>query len=48
MPLTLRMIGPDDYSVHDDRQFVGRIRYSSERSPGLWLWTCMVVSPVVV
>ena len=41
---SLRMIGPDDCSVHD-RQFVGRIRYSSERSPGLWLWTCIVTLP---
>ncbi|MET4072668.1 hypothetical protein ABID58_007497 [Bradyrhizobium sp. S3.2.6] len=45
MPLTLRKIGPDDYTVHEDRQPVGRIRYASERSPGLWLWTCVVTLP---
>ena len=36
------MIGLDDYTVHVDRQLVGRIRYASERSPGLWVWTCVV------
>ncbi|WP_409188717.1 hypothetical protein [Bradyrhizobium sp. RDM4] len=45
MPLTLRMIGLDDYTVHEDRQLVGRIRYVTERSPGLWLWTCIVTLP---
>ncbi|WP_369723859.1 hypothetical protein AB8Z38_07350 [Bradyrhizobium sp. LLZ17] len=45
MPLTLRMIGLDDYTVHEDRQLVGRIRYASECSPGLWLWTCIVTLP---
>ncbi|WP_245286197.1 hypothetical protein [Bradyrhizobium sp. WSM1417] len=45
MPLTLRMIGLDDYTVLEDRQLVGRIRYASERSPGLWLWTCIVTLP---
>jgi hypothetical protein len=45
MPLTLRMIGLDDYSVREDRQLVGRIRYASELSPGLWLWTCIVTLP---
>jgi len=29
MPLTLRMIGLDDYTVHEDRQLVGRIRKKS-------------------
>ncbi|MCK1707911.1 MULTISPECIES: hypothetical protein [unclassified Bradyrhizobium] len=45
MPLTLRKIGPDDYTVHEDRQLVGRIVYATERSPGLWLWTCVVTLP---
>jgi hypothetical protein len=45
MPLTLRMIGLDDYTVHEDRQLVGRIRYASELSPGQWLWTCTVTLP---
>jgi hypothetical protein len=32
--LTLRLIDPNDYTVHEDN----RIRYAKERSPGLWLW----------
>jgi len=43
--MTLRIIGPDDYTLHDHRQLVGRIRYASERSPGFWLWTCIVTLP---
>lgn len=31
--LTLRLIDPNDYTVHEDN----RIRYAKERSPGLWL-----------
>ncbi|MGY4288091.1 hypothetical protein ACVWXO_007311 [Bradyrhizobium sp. LM2.7] len=45
MPLTLRKIGLDDYTAHEDRQLAGRIRYVSERSPGVWLWTCIVTLP---
>jgi hypothetical protein len=45
MPLTVRKIGLDDYTVHERGQMVGRIRYASERSPGLWLWTCIVTLP---
>jgi hypothetical protein len=43
--MTLRIFGPDDYTVHDDRQLVGGIRYASERSPRIWLWTCIVALP---
>lgn len=43
--LTLRLIAPNDYTVHDDGQLIGRIRYTRERSPGLWLWTCTVTLP---
>ncbi|MGY0571641.1 hypothetical protein ACTGJ9_011800 [Bradyrhizobium sp. RDM12] len=39
------MIGLDDYTVHEDRQLVGRICYAAECSPGLWLWTCVVTLP---
>src|SRR4051794_25525908 len=46
--MTLRMIGLDDYTVHEDRRLVGRIRYATERSPGLWLWTCVVKPPSAV
>lgn len=45
MPLTLRKIGLDEYTVHEDRQLVGHIRYASERSPAFWLWTCIVTLP---
>jgi len=38
--LTLRMIGRNDYSVREDGQPIGRIRYASERTPGIWLWPC--------
>ena len=43
--LTLRMIGPSDYSVLDDGQRIGRIRLASERSPGVWLWHVQVHIP---
>ena len=43
--LTLRLIGPNDYSVHDDGQRIGRIRFASERNPGVWLWHVQVHIP---
>ena len=43
--LTLRLIDPNDYTVHEDGQPIGRIRYAKERSPGLWLWTVAVNIP---
>jgi hypothetical protein len=43
--LTLRRFGPNDYSVHDAGRYVGRIRYASERSPGIWLWHVTVTIP---
>ncbi len=43
--LTLRAIGSDDFTVHEDGQYIGRVRYASERSPGLWLWTVTVTVP---
>ncbi len=43
--LTLRVIGANDYTVHEDGQRVGRIRYASERSPGCWLWHVTVLIP---
>lgn len=42
MPLTLRSIGIRDYSVREDGQTIGRIRYASERTPGIWLWNVQV------
>ena len=43
--LTLRLIGVRDYSVHDDGQQIGRIRFASERSPGVWLWHVQIHIP---
>ncbi|ODM77818.1 hypothetical protein [Bradyrhizobium elkanii] len=40
--LALRPIGVRDYSVLDGGQQIGRIRYASERSPGVWLWHVQV------
>jgi hypothetical protein len=40
--LSLRPIGRRDYSVLDDKQLVGRIRYASERTPGIWIWNVIV------
>jgi hypothetical protein len=31
--------------VYEDGQPIGRIRYTKERSPGLWLWTVTVNIP---
>ena len=38
MALTMRMIGVRDYSVFEDGQQIGRIRFASERNPGVWIW----------
>ena len=43
--LTLRLIGPQDYRVSEDGQRIGRIRYASERNPGIWLWQIHVHIP---
>ena len=43
--LHLRSIGPNDYSVLEDRREIGRIRYAKERTPGLWLWHVTVTLP---
>ena len=40
--LKLRPIGARDYSVLDGEQRIGRIRYASERVPGVWLWNVTV------
>jgi hypothetical protein len=37
--LKLRLIGIDDYSVYEDKQRIGRIRFAGERQPPIWLWT---------
>ena len=36
--LKLRTIGIRDYSVLEGRQRIGRIRFASVRSPGIWIW----------
>ena len=43
--LTLRLIGPSDYSVQEDGQRIGRIRYASERMSGSWHWHVTVGIP---
>ena len=40
--LKLRTIGIRDYSVRDGEQRIGRIRFASERNPGIWLWAVSV------
>jgi hypothetical protein len=43
--LTMRMTGVRDYSVSEDGQRIGRIRFASERTPGVWLWHIQVHIP---
>ncbi len=43
--LTLRLIGPNDYTVHEDGQRIGRIRLARERTPPKWLWHITVTIP---
>jgi hypothetical protein len=43
--LTLRLIAPNDYSVFEDGQLIGRIRLARERSPAIWLWNVTVTIP---
>lgn len=40
--LKLRTLGIRDYSVLEGRQRIGRIRFASERSPGIWIWNVKV------
>jgi hypothetical protein len=43
--LTLRIIGIRDYSIHDDGKPHGRIRFASERNPGIWTWHVQIHLP---
>jgi hypothetical protein len=43
--ITVRLIGLDDYSVHEDGQRIGRIRLAHERAPPIWVWTVTVTLP---
>ena len=43
--LKLRSLGARDYSVIEGRQRIGRIRFASERNPGVWLWNITVHLP---
>lgn len=43
--MTMRMIGVNDYSVFEDGQKIGRIRYTKERTPGIWQWNVTVILP---
>ena len=40
--LKLRSIGIHDYSVVEDGQCIGRIRFAGERQPGVWLWNVTI------
>ena len=42
---SLRLTAPNDYTVLDDGQPIGRIRYARERSPSIWLWHVTVTLP---
>jgi len=43
--LKLGSIGQNDYRVLEGRQRIGRIRFASERTPGIWLWNVTVNIP---
>ena len=46
MTLSLRTIGLNDYTVHDDDgQRIGRIRQACEHASLPWHWTCHVTLP---
>ena len=40
--LNFRPIGIQDYSVFENKQCIGRIRFAEERIPGGWLWNINV------
>jgi hypothetical protein len=40
--LRLRPIGVNDYRVLEGDQWIGRIRYAKERTPGIWVWHVQV------
>ncbi len=43
--LTLRLTDPNDYTVHEDDQPIGRIGLARERSLSIWLWHVTVNIP---
>jgi hypothetical protein len=43
--LALRLIGPNDYSVHEDGKLIGRIQLARDRTPPMWLWQVTVTIP---
>ena len=43
--LKLRSIDIRDYRVLEGRQPIGRIRFASERTPGIWLWNVTINLP---
>ena len=43
--LALRLTAPNDYTVLEDGQPIGRIRLARERSPPIWLWTVTETIP---
>ena len=43
--LTMRKISPNDHRIREDGQPIGRLRFASERLPGVWLWHVTVNIP---
>ena len=43
--LRLRSIDIRDYRVLEGRQRIGRIRFASESTPGIWLWNVTINLP---
>jgi len=43
--LRLRSIDIRDYRVLEGRQPIGRIRFASERTPGIWIWNVTINLP---
>ena len=43
--LKLRSTGIHDYSVLEDGQRIGRIRFADERLPPIWLWNRIIHLP---
>jgi hypothetical protein len=45
--LTLRSIGPSEWAVIEDGNFVGRIMVTGDPHEEIWLWNCSLPGPGV-
>jgi hypothetical protein len=43
--LALRLIAPNDYTVLEDGEPIGPIRFARERGPPIWAWRVTVSIP---